>query len=67
MAHDSGLSDETMAGGTPDDECRHEWVEEYYGYRCKVCDRFYAYGCEPWYDPADYEQHDKLGDTTTGN
>lgn len=26
----------------------HDWVEEYYGYRCVNCGEFIPYGCEPW-------------------
>lgn len=26
----------------------HDWVEEYYGYRCTQCGEFIPYGCEPW-------------------
>jgi hypothetical protein len=25
-----------------------DWKKEYNGYRCKVCDCFVPYGCEPW-------------------
>jgi hypothetical protein len=28
----------------------HDWVQEYYGYRCAVCGDFIPYGCEPWID-----------------
>lgn len=26
----------------------HDWTEAYYGYRCRRCDLFIPYGCEPW-------------------
>lgn len=29
-------------------ECKHEWREEYYGWRCVHCRLFYAFGCAPW-------------------
>ncbi len=28
--------------------CKHEWFDDYYGMRCKLCDTFYPHGCEPW-------------------
>lgn len=28
----------------------HDWVEEYYGYKCSQCLTFIPYGCEPWID-----------------
>jgi len=28
----------------------HEWVEEYYGYKCETCGEFIPYSCEPWLD-----------------
>lgn len=28
----------------------HDWVEDYYGYRCSQCNMFIPYGCEPWID-----------------
>jgi hypothetical protein len=31
-------------------ECKHTWVEEYYGYLCTACGLFYPYGCAPWED-----------------
>jgi hypothetical protein len=31
--------------------------EEYYGWRCTVCDAFYPFGCEPW-APLDEEDED---------
>ena len=39
-------------------ECKHKWVEEYYGYVCTECGLFYAYGQEPW---EDYEWEDDDG------
>jgi len=51
-AHTRG---ETMTEPTKDDPtpyvydiCKHEWKEEYYGTRCRKCDAFYPFGCEPW-------------------
>lgn len=39
-------------------EYHHEWIEEYYGYRCANCAQFITYGCEPWIDePYDYEEY----------
>lgn len=29
-------------------ECQHDWKEEYYGWECRKCRAFAAYGCEPW-------------------
>ncbi len=29
-------------------DCEHNWVEEYYGYRCHLCGAFIPYGSEPW-------------------
>lgn len=41
-----------MADPTPGDQvscCMGDNIrEEYYGWRCIVCDTFYAFGCEPW-------------------
>ena len=34
----------------------HDWEETYYGYKCKKCDLFIAFGCEPWIDPEDVEE-----------
>lgn len=25
-----------------------DYTEEYYGYKCKMCNHFIPYGCEPW-------------------
>lgn len=30
------------------DPLSHEWYEGYYGWRCKNCQDFIPYGCEPW-------------------
>jgi len=27
---------------------KHVWKEEYYGYKCDVCQMFISYGSEPW-------------------
>lgn len=36
-------------------ECRpDDWVEDYAGYRCRVCGDFVPFGCEPW-APDDYD------------
>lgn len=49
----------------PSTECKHDWSEEYYGVRCKVCDLFYPHGCEPWapglnyYDSLDDDEDDE--------
>ena len=32
------------------EDCSHEWHEEYYGYHCSLCDLFYPFGCAPWDD-----------------
>lgn len=37
------------------DPFAHQWSKEYYGYKCKLCGQFIAYGCEPWMD---YDQDD---------
>lgn len=34
--------------------CQHDWVEEYYGNRCKRCELFYAHGSAPWDDDDEY-------------
>lgn len=31
----------------------HHFTEEYYGYKCRHCDLFYAFGCAPWEDGED--------------
>ena len=40
----------------------HDWVEEYYGCRCKVCGMFVPEGQGPWMpdddEMADYEDDD---------
>jgi hypothetical protein len=36
-------------------DCKHDWVDEYYGVRCKHCDTFYPHGSEPWAYPSDDE------------
>lgn len=35
-------------------EHKHEWIEQYYGYRCQ-CGEFIPYGCEPWLPEEDIE------------
>lgn len=40
----------------PWQDCRHRWVDEYYGVRCRNCDTFYAHGTEPWLPVDDYEE-----------
>ena len=30
------------------DPSKHEWEDEYYGHRCKICNQFLPFGCEPW-------------------
>lgn len=32
---------------------RHDFQEEYYGYKCINCGLFYPYGCAPWEDEDD--------------
>lgn len=29
-------------------DSKHQWKEEYYGWRCVNCQLFYAFGCAPW-------------------
>jgi len=36
----------------------HDWLEEYYGYRCAICGLFYPYGSAPWEDPFYTESED---------
>lgn len=36
----------------------HVFKEEYYGYKCKNCDLFFAYGCAPWEDDGEYALED---------
>ena len=38
--------------------CKHEWVDEYYGTKCKLCETFYPYGCAPW-DDGEPDQDDE--------
>lgn len=38
------LSDEPIVC----EESGHEWSEGYYGWECKRCNAFYAFGCAPW-------------------
>ena len=38
-------------------ECRHEWKEVYYGYQCIRCNTFYPFGCAPWDEAEDDEDH----------
>jgi hypothetical protein len=35
----------------------HEFAEVYYGYQCRKCDLFYAFGCAPWEDDADSQSN----------
>jgi hypothetical protein len=37
----------------PCDLLRHNWEEEYYGYRCSACGTFIPFGSEPWLDVGD--------------
>ena len=32
------------------DAFKHDYEEDYYGYKCKKCGQFIPYGCEPWLD-----------------
>jgi len=41
---------------------QHDWEETYYGYTCKRCGLFYAFGCAPWDDPPEFEDSDDYGD-----
>jgi hypothetical protein len=36
----------------------HDFAKEYYGYRCKKCDLFFAFGCEPWSEMEDEDDDD---------
>lgn len=45
-----------------------DWQEEYYGWRCKNCDDFIPFGCEPWtpiddlgWDDDDWSDDDYIG------
>ena len=44
-------------------EC--EWEEEYYGWRCKKCGKFYAFGQAPW-EEEDEDYEDDFGDEEYG-
>ncbi len=34
----------------------HQYIEEYYGYRCTICGDLVPYGCEPWVYLTDEEE-----------
>lgn len=36
----------------------HDWDEQYYGYKCRLCQLFIPYGCEPWIDDWNEESAD---------
>ena len=38
----------TPAERAPHDCKPDDWLEEYYGWRCRVCDAFIPFGSEPW-------------------
>jgi hypothetical protein len=38
----------------------HDFAEVYYGYQCKTCGLFFAFGCEPWLD--EWEQADAIAE-----
>jgi hypothetical protein len=43
---------------TPPNYCddlgiKHDFDEDYYGYKCQNCGIFYPYGCAPWEDDED--------------
>jgi hypothetical protein len=43
----------------------HDFKEEYYGYECKRCGLFFAYGCAPWEESRDeiqLDENDFIGD-----
>lgn len=41
--------------------CTHEWEEDYYGVRCKICRAFIPYGCEPWaYTDDSFSEQEEL-------
>jgi hypothetical protein len=37
------------------DAFQHEWEEVYYGYKCRKCGTFVAFGCEPWMFGDEYD------------
>lgn len=42
---------EAVEAGQKSPSCpptQHKWKEEYYGYKCEVCEMFVPYGSEPW-------------------
>lgn len=42
----------------------HDWGDHYYGYQCKKCGMFVAFGCEPWapLDGIGYDDDDEDDD-----
>lgn len=53
-----------------EENCKHEWIDEYYGTKCNKCNLFYPYGCAPWdmeedeYNEDDIEEWwDEFSDT----
>lgn len=44
------------------DPFRHDWQEEYYGYKCRVCGMFVPFGCEPWGPEEDFADKDEAYD-----
>ena len=39
--------------GCPEE--KHDWREVYYGWQCRRCGQFVAFGCEPWALPDEDE------------
>jgi len=37
-------------------DCKHEWVAEYYGDRCRLCGLFIPDGCGPWLPDTEEEK-----------
>jgi hypothetical protein len=40
----------------------HDFEEVYYGTKCRKCDLFYAFGCEPWVDDEANQYELKIGE-----
>lgn len=47
--------------------CKHRWIEVYYGTLCGICDVFYAHGCAPWDDYEDYGEDEYPDDDYEGD
>ncbi len=53
-----GAPAERVESPQPCDPFKCDWKEVYYGYECRKCGCFVAFGCEPWAPDDDHDSGD---------